>query len=79
MSQINDKKCIKCGVILTQENQYPSYMKYHMYICKSCKSKENMKYVNEEKHRERSRIYRIPIASIIEIKKNFEHQGDETW
>ena len=23
--------------------------------------------------------YRIPIASIIEIKKNFEHQGDETW
>lgn len=34
------EKCRNCGVILTDENQYPSNEKYRKRICKECQKKE---------------------------------------
>ena len=59
MKQINNinKKCIKCGIILNQENSYYTDIKRSNYVCKPCKKKEGKKYYNKEKNKEHGRKY----------------------
>ena len=54
---VNIPICIKCGVILTEENWYFSYKKKCFYICKECHRKSNKKWNqdNMDKHNQSNR------------------------
>ena len=52
-----DKKCIKCGVDLNENNQYPADAKHSRYLCKSCRNLNNEKYFDREKRKEQSKKY----------------------
>ena len=50
---IYNKKCRKCGKVLTDENWYPSFQKKRDYICKDCQRKRLGSWI--EKNPEKAR------------------------
>jgi len=59
-NEIGSKKvstCRKCGVILTDENWYPSYEKRYIYICKKCdiKCSKGWQQNNRDKYNQSQR------------------------
>ena len=77
-----EKICRKCGIVLTSENCFPSYIKRNNYICRECNWKERKEHPNFEKWKERrkelNRIYYGRHKEIVKLKvKNWkiEHRN----
>ncbi len=65
--------CIKCDVELNDDNWWPSYKKYGIYICSKCGNKISKEYFKTEKGKEVSRRgqekYRYTEKGKIKIKE----------
>ena len=77
-----EKTCRKCGIVLTSENCFPSYIKRNNYICHKCNWKARKEHPNFEKWKERrkelNRIYYGRHKEIVKLKvKNWkiEHRN----
>ena len=57
MKRLDVRKCIKCNVILNENNQYHTDIIHRHNYCKTCRKIDNAKYVDLEKQNERSKKY----------------------